>query len=446
MTARIALALNFIQSLGIVHRDLKRQNIMYDPDFKSVKIIDFGSATKFDEQSDGGTALATAPEVVWNFSHEVRDQLKMQRTGILELVPINEKVDVWALGCIVFELVFFLHPFGKPGEPQDKYYQRLDMVDDIDSLFRDAHDKTLKGLLRQKKVLMSAREIVMFPPIENIIKGALVVDPSERWTSRQIVDESQYSRAILSEALLQAYPGGAQKLRLFTSFASSLFQVIMPPRLLGGCTPESHNNELREFQDFISKLDTHGAARCFKQNQMQILMQAGFQLTHHEFYKTYMTRVTNAIDKEVYTKRASTGSEFKSRPTFLKELAHFVVYGSERTGRFSRVVVPSWLSSRSFGRSMDLEYIIQQNIEDIVRQYCISNNAVFEQDAGGAFKTNIQDIVSQYRTPNNKSAVGISTAPNGRCTKPRPDGTGNSRCYGTRLATVFAQQPLGVFC
>ena len=61
-------AVNYLHSIGICHRDLKLENIMFkDKSFKTVKIIDFGLSCKTSVneplKSLLGTPLYLAPEV-----------------------------------------------------------------------------------------------------------------------------------------------------------------------------------------------------------------------------------------------------------------------------------------------------------------------------------------------------------------------------------------------
>ncbi len=102
---QICAALSAAHALGIIHRDLKPENIylvefLGEPDF--VKLLDFGIA-KLTEVADG--------------------ERKLTRTGMLFGTPeymspeqargdaVDHRVDIYAMGCILFQLVTGRVPF-----------------------------------------------------------------------------------------------------------------------------------------------------------------------------------------------------------------------------------------------------------------------------------------------------------------------------------------------
>lgn len=92
---QISLGIAYIHNKKILHRDLKTLNIFLTKDDK-VKIGDLGVAKVLNQTNFARTFVGTP----YYLSPE-----------ICEEKPYNEKSDVWALGCILYEMVTCKHPF-----------------------------------------------------------------------------------------------------------------------------------------------------------------------------------------------------------------------------------------------------------------------------------------------------------------------------------------------
>jgi serine/threonine protein kinase/Tol biopolymer transport system component len=103
---QIAEAIEAAHDRGIVHRDLKPANIMIT-ERGAVKILDFGVAKALDPETEGaseggGDSLATAPEgsqalVLGTPAYMSPEQIRRR--------PATRRVDIWAFGCVCFELM-----------------------------------------------------------------------------------------------------------------------------------------------------------------------------------------------------------------------------------------------------------------------------------------------------------------------------------------------------
>ena len=85
-----------IHNMKILHRDLKTSNIFLTNNY-NIKIGDLGVAKKLSNNDDFTKTLIGTP---YYLSPEICKEK-----------PYNEKSDIWALGCILYELCTFKHPF-----------------------------------------------------------------------------------------------------------------------------------------------------------------------------------------------------------------------------------------------------------------------------------------------------------------------------------------------
>lgn len=95
---QVARALEAAHAAGIVHRDLKPANIKVSPD-GTVKVLDFGVAKVVSAESGGTAGLqhTRAGDVVGTASYMSPEQARGK--------PVDRRTDLWAFGCILFELL-----------------------------------------------------------------------------------------------------------------------------------------------------------------------------------------------------------------------------------------------------------------------------------------------------------------------------------------------------
>jgi len=97
-----------MHAMNIVHRDLKPENIMVDENL-NIKIADFGLSTSHNIQSLNdfqGTKTYMAPELIEKRTYN------------------GKKVDLFAIGVILFFLVTGIFPF-EAADKNDRYYKNL---------------------------------------------------------------------------------------------------------------------------------------------------------------------------------------------------------------------------------------------------------------------------------------------------------------------------------
>jgi len=97
--ARLADALQAAHEAGVIHRDLKPQNILIAPD-QSPKVTDFGLARITDE-----SALSETGDFAGTYFYMSPEQVAAKRMGI------DHRTDIFSLGVVMYEMLALRRPF-----------------------------------------------------------------------------------------------------------------------------------------------------------------------------------------------------------------------------------------------------------------------------------------------------------------------------------------------
>jgi eukaryotic-like serine/threonine-protein kinase len=161
---QIGDAVQAAHEVGVVHRDLKPDNLMYDPDSRRVKLLDFGIATDTDTSPEErltragffvGTLLYVAPEAL---------------SGEL----VGPQADQYSLATIAYFLLTGCHPY--VAKSQREMFSQL---------------------LSQPPIpLNQAKPGLRFPAaVEAVVMRALSKDPKQRYSS--VVEFAKQLREVL---------------------------------------------------------------------------------------------------------------------------------------------------------------------------------------------------------------------------------------------------------
>src|SRR5260370_1778055 len=104
-TVQAARALVAAHDAGVIHRDLKPSNLLLTPEGRIV-VVDFGIAKRRADARDGDV-LTSAREVLGTPAYLSPEQLEH---GLAD-----ERSDVWALGCVLYQMAVGEPPFGRGG-------------------------------------------------------------------------------------------------------------------------------------------------------------------------------------------------------------------------------------------------------------------------------------------------------------------------------------------
>lgn len=181
-------ALDYSHSMGIMHRDVKPNNIMIDHSQKKLRLIDWGLAEYYHPGTEYNVRVATrnykGPELLLDFRY------------------YDYSLDLWCLGCTLAAIVFKKEPFfyGKSNSDQLVQIVRVLGSDDLEAYLTKYNLKLAEefedlGFYHKKswsKFINSENKHLITDEFLDFIDKILRFDHQERLTAREAMEHAYF--------------------------------------------------------------------------------------------------------------------------------------------------------------------------------------------------------------------------------------------------------------
>ena len=153
--AQILDTIQYMHRRGVIHRDLKPENVLLD-DKMHVKITDFGTAKILDD-SKGGSGTAGFPQDTPSETNRASSFVGTAEYVSPELLTDKNACkasDLWAFGCIIYQLLAGRPPFKAGNE-----YQTFQKIVALDYEFPRGFPEVARDLVERLLVLDPQRRL-----------------------------------------------------------------------------------------------------------------------------------------------------------------------------------------------------------------------------------------------------------------------------------------------
>jgi 3-phosphoinositide dependent protein kinase-1 len=206
--AEIVLMLEYLRNEGVVHRDLKPENLLLTKD-GHLKLTDFGSAKSLindirtEDTNQDTNASENVPEKEENNEEIPKRASSFVGTAdyvcpeMLSSQPVSYSADLWALGCVLYQMLAGKPPF--KAETEYLTYQKitageymhLETCHEGDDSGGEENDLKINTVSKEAK---------------HLVEQLLIVDPKQRVGAENLEDLKNHSffKGIQWETLRQS--------------------------------------------------------------------------------------------------------------------------------------------------------------------------------------------------------------------------------------------------
>jgi calcium-dependent protein kinase len=160
---QILHGLHYLHSQGVVHRDIKLDNILIkgDHEYGEVKIADFGLSALVQMSNSGYDRTASSKRKAFNGLQEVWGTASYFAPELIDR-NYGPQADMWSAGCILYEMLSGEHPFD---------------ADDDDALY---------ALIQNARFTMEGKHWDgVSEEAKDLVKSILVTDPMKRLSATE---------------------------------------------------------------------------------------------------------------------------------------------------------------------------------------------------------------------------------------------------------------------
>ncbi|KAG8630255.1 hypothetical protein KVT40_001874 [Elsinoe batatas] len=165
LTRQTLEGLAYLHREGILHRDLKADNILLDLD-GTCKISDFGISKKSRNPYNNDISNSMQGSVFWMAPEVIRAQSQAQGDPDASNQGYSAKVDIWSLGCVVLEMFAGNRPWSKE--------------EAIGAIFK-------LGSLNQAPPIPDDVSSVVGPAALSFMYDCFTIDPADRPTAETLL-------------------------------------------------------------------------------------------------------------------------------------------------------------------------------------------------------------------------------------------------------------------